>query len=338
MVERSPRTGPDSDDSQSEGAASAPRVAAIVPCFRETAHILDVLASIGPEVSRIYVVDDACPDGTGRLVRERCRDPRVNVIVHEKNLGVGGATVSGYSRALEDGADVLVKIDGDGQMDPALVPRLIGPVLRGEADYVKGNRFHDPHGLASMPKVRLIGNLMLSFATKLSSGYWDVFDPTNGFTALHAKIAKLLPFDRINPGYFFESDMLFRLYLARAVVVDMPMRARYGSERSELRVGRAACEFAWRNLANLCKRIAYAYFLRDFNVASIELVVGKLLFLFGLVFGAWHWGTSIATGVPATAGTVVLAAVPIILGMQLLLAFLNFDIGNVPRRPLHPRL
>lgn len=338
MAQNVPDIGTPSDGDPPIGAARASRVAVVVPCYREKAHILEVLAAIGPEVGRIYVVDDACPEGTGALVRERCPDPRVTVITHQTNTGVGGATMTGYRRAIDDGAEILVKIDGDGQMDPALVPRLIGPLLRGEADYAKGNRFHDPHGLAEMPAIRLIGNLLLSFATKLASGYWDVFDPTNGFTALHAKVARLLPLDRIARGYFFESDMLFRLYLARAVVTDMPMRARYGSEKSKLRIGSAACEFAWRNLANFGKRIAYTYFLRDFNAASIELMIGMLLFFFGAVFGAWHWGASVATGVPATAGTVILAAVPIILGMQLLLAFLNFDVGNVPRRTLHLRI
>jgi glycosyltransferase involved in cell wall biosynthesis len=319
------------------GAASR-SVAVVVPCFRETARILEVLARIGPEVARIVVVDDACPDGTGRMVRERCRDPRVEVLIHDTNQGVGGATMTGYRRALEDGADIIVKLDGDGQMAPELIPVLIKPLLAGEADYAKGNRFHDLDGLSAMPPTRLAGNLVLSFASKLSSGYWDLFDPTNGFTAIHAKVARVLPLAKISRSFFFESDMLFRLYLLRAVVTDVPMRASYGEEQSTLRIARVIGEFALKHQRNAIKRILYTYFLRDFTAASVELVFGMALLLFGTGYGLWQWNASIATGVPATAGTVILAALPVILGFQLLLAFLNFDIGNVPRRPVHPGL
>lgn len=312
-------------------------IAAVIPCYREKAHILGVLEAIGPEVRHILVVDDACPDRTGDFVRQNCKDPRVEVIVHETNRGVGGATMTGYRRALDLGAEVLVKLDGDGQMDPALIPVIAEPVLAGRADYAKGNRFHDLDGLQQMPGYRIFGNLALSFAAKMSSGYWDVFDPTNGFTALHAAAARRLPFAKISRSYFFESDMLFRLYLARAVVEDVPMVARYGAETSHIRLGRTMVEFAAKHYRNAFKRIVYSYFLRDFNVASIELVVGKLLFLFGLAYGSFRWWQSETTGHPATAGTVVLAALPIILGTQMLLGFLDYDTRNIPRRPLQGR-
>ncbi|MEO5336826.1 MAG: glycosyltransferase family 2 protein [Magnetospirillum sp. WYHS-4] len=310
------------------------KLAVVIPCFREKAHILDVLERIGPEVDHILVVDDACPDGTGAFVRESCRDPRVEVLVHERNQGVGGATLTGYQRALDLGAEAMVKLDGDGQMDPALIGAIAAPVLKGRADYAKGNRFHDLAGLEQMPGYRIFGNLALSFATKLSSGYWDVFDPTNGFTAIHAAAARRLPFDKISRSYFFESDMLFRLYLARAVVEDVPMAARYGTETSHIRLGRTLAEFAAKHVRNIMKRIFYSYFLRDFNIASIELVLGKLLFLFGLAYGGFRWWQSEATGIPATAGTVLLAGLPVILGTQMLLGFLDYDTRNIPRRPL----
>jgi glycosyltransferase involved in cell wall biosynthesis len=317
---------------------SEPRVAAVVPCYRETGAVLDVLGSIGPEVGHVFVVDDACPDSTGEHVRRNCTDPRVEVLSHHTNTGVGGAVMTGYRRALEVGAGLIVKLDGDGQMDPAMIPRLIAPLREGRADYAKGNRFHDLDGLGQMPKMRIGGNLALSFASKLSSGYWNVFDPTNGFTAIHAAVVGRLPLDRISPGYFFESDMLFRLYLLRAVVVDVPMRARYGAERSGLNLWRACFEFTAKHCLNTAKRLAYTYFLRDFTAASVELVLGTALLLFGLVFGGLEWHQSVATGVPATAGTVLLAALPVILGSQFLIAFLDFDTRNVPETPLHPRL
>jgi glycosyltransferase involved in cell wall biosynthesis len=328
----SSQSGPASDDT--------PRlaVAVVVPCYRETEKIMDVLGHIGPDVARVFVVDDACPDGTGRLVRERCRDPRVEVIVHDVNCGVGGATITGYRRALEAGAGIIVKMDGDGQMSPEQIPALIRPLVAGRADYAKGNRFHDLDGLSSMPIARLIGNIALSFASKFSSGYWNLFDSTNGFTAIRAEVARALPLDKISPSYFFESDMLFRLYLLRAVIVDVPMRARYGSERSHLRISRVIGEFAGKHCRNAFLRIFYTYGLRDFSVASVELATGMLLLAFGVGFGIWQWAVSIASGVPATAGTVFIAALPVILGFQLLLAFLHFDVGNVPSRPIYAEL
>ena len=315
-----------------------PTVAVVIPCYRETAHVMAVIDGIGESVRHILIIDDACPDGTGALVRDRCTDKRVEVITHERNTGVGGATMSGYRRALDMGADIIVKVDGDGQMDPALIPALVTPIAEGRADYAKGNRFHQLDGLGRMPLIRIAGNLGLSFATKLSSGYWNIFDATNGFTAIHAKVARLLPFAKLSNSYFFESDLLFRLNLLRAVVVDVPMRAKYEDERSALRIHRVIFEFTLRHCVNAAKRVLYSYFAHDFNIASIELVLGTLLFLFGVVFGAVEWHESVTTGIPATAGTVILAALPIILGSQMLLAFLNYDTRNLPSSPLHPRL
>lgn len=312
-------------------------VAVVIPCYRETPRILHVIEGIGEEVGRIIVVDDACPDNTGEHVRAHCTDERVEVIVQDGNTGVGGATMTGYRRALEEGAEIIVKVDGDGQMDPALIPQLIAPLLAGEADYVKGNRFYNLDSLSEMPRVRIFGNLALSFASKLSSGYWNIFDPTNGFTAIHKDAAGQLPFEKIEKGFFFESDMLFRLNMMRAVVADMPMPARYGDEESSLKIRNIIFKFATRHYINTVTRIFYTYFIRDFGVPSIELVLGKLLLLFGILFGGYSWYDGTVTDIPATAGTVILAALPIILGSQMLIGFLNYDTRNVPSKPLNQR-
>ncbi len=316
---------------------TAPIIAVVIPCYRETAHILDVIKAIGPEVSQIIVIDDACPENTGNHVKSQCTDKRVEVLIQAKNTGVGGATMSGYKRAIEAAAEIIVKVDGDGQMDPSLIPDLVAPLIEGVADYTKGNRFYNLDGLSDMPRVRIFGNLILSFASKVSSGYWNIFDPTNGFTALHIDAARRLPFDKIDNGFFFESDMLFRLNMLRGVVVDIPMPARYGTEESSLKIRNVIMSFAYRHFVNTAKRILYSYFIRDFGVASIELVLGKLLLLFGVVFGLFAWSASAESGIPATAGTVILAALPIILGSQMLIAFLNFDTKNVPSKPLNSR-
>ena len=186
-----------------------------------------------------------------------------------------------------------------------------------------------------MPKVRLFGNAVLSFMTKLSSGYWDLFDPTNGYTAIHADVARHLPFEKISHRYFFETDMLFRLNTLRAVVVDVPMDAKYGDEVSNLKISKIVGEFLVKHVRNFSKRIFYNYYLRDMSLASVELPLGVFLFISGCGFGAYHWLNSLQEGVATPAGTVMLAALPILMGTQLILAFLGYDIANVPRRPFH---
>lgn len=314
------------------------RIAVVMPCYRVKAQILAVLCAIGEEVATVYVVDDACPDGTASLIETLCQDPRVRVIRHQSNLGVGGAVMSGYRAALADGHDIVVKIDGDGQMDPADLPRLIHPIVTGQADYCKGNRFFDPEGLSAMPWVRLIGNGLLSLLSKLSTGYWQLFDPNNGYTAIHAHVLAKLPLHKISQRYFFESDMLFRLGLMRAVVLDIPMPARYGNEHSHLHEFTVAPEFLCKHVRNGIKRVLYQYYLRDMSLASIQLPAGLALMVFGIGFGAWHWVQSAVSATLASAGTVMLAALPLIVGVQLILSFLAADIASQPRTVQHPLL
>lgn len=313
-------------------------LAAVIPCYRVKRHILAVIAAIPAEVGRIYVVDDGCPEGSGDAVERGSTDPRVKVLRHARNRGVGAATITGYRAALDDGATVIVRLDGDGQMDPAMIPRLARPVLQGEADYAKGNRFFDLAGLRAMPPLRLAGNSILSFASKLSSGYWNVFDPTNGFTAIHAVVLRQLPLDKLSAGWFFESDLLFRLGTIRAVVCDVPIPARYGDEESSLVIRRVVGEFAWKHLVNTGKRIFYGYYLRNFNIASIEIALGLPLVAFGAWIGVTRWFAGYQRNTPATSGTVMLAALPVLVGIQLVLAFLSYDLQNVPRDVLHRRL
>lgn len=309
-------------------------IAVVIPCYRTRRQILDVISRIDATVGRIYVVDDACPEQTGDLVEQSLRDARVRVLRHDRNRGVGGAVVTGYRAALDDGAEIVVKLDGDGQMDPAQMGRLVAPIAMGAADYTKGNRFYDFTLLEEMPRVRLLGNALLSLVNKISSGYWNVMDPTNGYTAIHRAALAALPLARLDCGYFFESDMLFRLYTVRAVVRDVPLRARYADEPSSLRIGRVMRDFPVKYVAATVKRIFYAYFLRDFNAGTLQLVLGLVLLTFGTVFGAWKWITLSLTGFTATSGTVMLAALPVLIGVQLLLGALQFDIQNVPRTPL----
>ncbi len=313
---------------------ATPPIAVVIPAYRVAERVAGVIAAIPPTVRDVYVVDDACPEASGERVAATVHDPRVRVIRHQANQGVGGACVTGFREALARGAEVIVKVDGDGQADPAQIPRLLAPLLAGEADVAKGNRFWSADAVAQMPWVRLAGNAVLSFVTKFSTGYWHVFDPTNGFLAIRREALERVGLERLSRRYFFESDLLFRLYLARAVVQDVGMPARYAGEASSLRVAAVIPEFLLKHLRNLLKRIAYCYFVRDFSIASLELVLGGLLLLWGVGFGIYAWARGAASGEPATAGTVMLAGLPVILGVQLVLGFLQYDYQNVPRRPL----
>ena len=311
------------------------KIAVVIPSYKVRNHLLDVLAKIGPEVSKIYVVDDCCPHGSGDFVTKNCLDPRVTVLMNSTNQGVGGAVLTGYQQAIQNDMDIIVKLDGDGQMDPALIPLFVEPLVKGDADYTKGNRFFDLESVRTMPKTRLLGNAVLSFMTKFSSGYWNIFDPTNGYTAIHANVANLLPMEKISRRYFFESDMLFRLNTLRAVVVDIPMEAQYGDEESNLKISKILFEFLFKHCRNFLKRIFYNYYLRDLSLASFELPISVFLILFGASFGFYNWVISTSSGIATSAGTVMLSALPILVGLQFLLAFVGYDIALTPSRPIH---
>jgi glycosyltransferase involved in cell wall biosynthesis len=311
------------------------RIAVVIPCYKVRSHIVDVVGELLERVDGIFVVDDKCPEGSGTLVQETFHgEPSVKVIFHHENQGVGGAVVSGYKAALAQNFDICVKMDGDGQMDPGYIGVLVAPIVNKDADYTKGNRFYEIEYLRTMPAMRIFGNSVLSFVNKISSGYWNIMDPTNGYTAIHATALARLNFDKIAKRYFFESDMLFRLNNIRAVVRDVPMPAIYGDEKSNLKISRVLIDFPQRYLINFFKRFFYNYILRDLNPASIEAILGALLVLLGTTNGIYNWINAIATREATPIGTVMLVALMLILGAQLLLAALSYDMTNVPKDPL----
>jgi glycosyltransferase involved in cell wall biosynthesis len=313
------------------------KIAVVIPCYRVGQQILNVIGEIGPEVFKIFIIDDACPEKSGSLVESKSTDQRVTVLYHEENQGVGGAVITGYRAALESGAEIIVKLDGDGQMDPAQISTLIQPIIDGEADYAKGDRLDSLTGLAQMPSIRLIGNAGLTLLNKISSGYWNIKDPTNGFTAIHSDVLKSLHLDKLSKRFFFESDMLFRLNISRAVVQDVPIDARYSDEKSNLRIFKVLLQFPGKLFINFHKRLFYNYYLRDISAASIELPVGAALWWFGFFYGLNAFLASAESGQAASTGTVMLAVLPLILGFQLILAFISYDVENVPTKPKHRR-
>lgn len=310
-----------------------PKIAVIIPCYKVERHIAGVISSIPEIVDHIIIVDDACPENSGNKALE-VADKRLILLENSENMGVGGAVVAGYKKALELGSDICIKIDGDGQMDTSLIPKIIQPIIEGRADYTKGNRFFFPKFLRVMPFGRMLANLVLSFVTKLSSGYWNVIDPTNGYTAIHRTALISLNLDKISKRYFFESDLLYHLNIRRAVVVDIPMKPIYGDEKSNLEFYKNALPFAKGNICNFVKRIIYTYFIHNFNIASFYLLFGLVFTVFGFSYGVYHWLESVELGRVASAGTVMLAGLPFIIGFQLLLNFIGYDIANTPKKPL----
>lgn len=315
-----------------------PKVAVVVPCYRETEHVLKVLAEIPQIVNKIYCVDDHCPDQTGALVVDRCTDPRVRVLFNDTNLGVGGATMRGYRRALADGAQIVIKLDGDGQMVPGEIPDLIAPIVRGSADYVKCNRFMVAGKTGNMPRSRLFGNVVLSMLSRISTGYWHIFDPANGFTAVHAGALSSLDLGRISNDYFFESDMLFHLARAGAVVADVPQQAHYGDEVSHLKPVQVIPAFLKRHARNFISRVVWHHPIRERRFLSMAWVLGPMMLLAGLAVGIadLFWGVHVLENGPlwwaaSSPGT------PVILGMLMIGLAILSDVRHRPQVPIHLR-
>jgi len=309
----------------------------VIPCYNVSSHIKEVIEAIGSNVSGVVVVNDSSTDATLSVLQSLKTSKKIHILSNEVNMGVGGATKRGFEYASHQGANVIVKLDGDGQMDPSLIDELVAPIIEGRADYTKGNRFLNTDQVLSMPKIRLIGNICLSFLTKLSSGYWEIFDPNNGFIAINAKALHLIPLAKIDNRYFFESDMLFRLHLARAVVQDVPIPTKYGSEVSGLSEARAVFEFGFKHHRNFFKRILIEYYLRDFNLGSLQLPLGLGLGSFGGIYGIVNFLHYNSLNLVTPSGTQVLVAMCLLSGLQLILNFFNFDISNAPQKPISSR-
>ncbi len=300
-------------------------VAVIIPCFNVAGQIADVIQSIPDDVGLIIAVDDASTDDTVRRI-EALGDGRVVLVRRARNGGVGAAVKAGYAAALSRGADICVKMDGDGQMSGDHLGPLIAAVGAGLADYAKGNRFVDLDALRRMPRARLFGNACLSFAGKAASGYWNMLDITNGYTAITASMLRRIPLDQLSDRYFFEISTLIELNIAGARVIDVAMPARYAGERSSMRLGRILLTFPGLLLRGMLRRFYWRYLIEDFGVVSVAALTGIPLLAFGIIFGGAQWIRSVETGRLASAGTVILAALPVLLGFQLLLCAVVLDV------------
>jgi len=314
-------------------------IAAVIPAYGVERDIQSVMGGLPDYIKHIIVVNDASPDSSAELVTVAAqKDKRITLISHTQNQGVGGAMVSGFRKALELGAQIVIKLDGDGQMDPVHIPALIKPLIQGKADYVKGNRFRDFQSLQQMPIIRRVGNLGLSFLTKAATGYWGIFDPTNGFFAIRAEVLAQLSFEKIDRRYFFETSMLANLYLLGALVMDVSIPARYRNETSNLSIRRTLIEFPFKLIVTFFRRILLKYYIYDFSMMSLYLIIGIPLLLFGGIFGGIKWIEYASQNIPAPTGTVMLPTLSVILGIQILLSAIEIDMNSVPRKALSDSL
>jgi dolichol-phosphate mannosyltransferase len=308
-------------------------ISVVIPCYKVARHIAEVIDNLPPEITHIIAVNDCSGDDTESiLLRLQKENKKIVYVRHEENLGVGAAMITGFRKSLELGCDITIKMDGDNQMDPCYIPALIRPLVNGSADFTKGNRFRDFTALRKMPVSRRIGNLGLSFLIKAASGYWNIFDPNNGFTAIKNEVLRNIDFKRIHNRYFFESSMLIELYYSNAVVQEIPMKARYADEVSGLSRTRSLFEFPPKLLFAFMRRIILKYYLYEFNIASLYMLFGFPLFILGTIYGIINFVKYMNENVGAPTGTVVIPTLLIILGFQLLLSAANYDITNYPKK------
>lgn len=304
------------------------RVAVVVRAHNEERLVGRVVAAMPDLVDNVVVVDDASTDDTARVAKA-AGDSRTDVISLVENQGVGGATVVGHQQALALGADVCVVMDGDAQMDPAAMPALLDPIVRGEAQFTKANRFYAMGSFDGMPRHRVVGNVALSFLTKAASGYWNLFDPQNGYTAIHRHALERVPLQRLAKRYEFENDLLVHLNILRVPARDVPVPARYGDEVSGLLVRMTAPRILRQLTSGFWQRIWWKYVVQSFSAVALMLFGGLALVGIGVAFGFWviadSWGAA-----AATPGTVVLCVAPLLSGFHMLLYAMMLDIqeGN----------
>jgi glycosyltransferase involved in cell wall biosynthesis len=303
------------------------RVAVVVPAHNEEKLIAETIRGIPDFVDRVYVVDDRSSDGTVAAARG-VGDPRVEVIEHERNLGVGGAILTGYQRALAERVDVTAVMAADAQMDPGDLETLAGAVARGEVDYAKANRLFTGQAWEVIPRYRYLGNAVLSLFTKIASGYWHVADSQSGYTAISLHYLELLDLDRIYQRYGFPNDLLVHLNVWNARVRDYPSRPIYGvGERSGIRLRKVVPAISWLLVKGFFWRMRVKYVIRDFHPLVFFYALGILMTLLGLGLGIAIAVLRIL-GNAITPATVVLVALLLISGSQFTLFGMWFDMES----------
>jgi glycosyltransferase involved in cell wall biosynthesis len=305
------------------------RVAVVIPAYNEEQLLGSTVEGIPGFVDRIYIVDDKSKDATVERAKALAEaDPRVQLIEHDQNAGVGAAIVTGYKQALADGMGVTAVMAADNQMDPEDLRHLCEPVARGELDYAKANRLFTGQAWELIPRYRYLGNAVLSMLTKIASGYWHIADSQSGYTAVSLEYLELLDLDRIYKRYGFPNDMLVHLNVWNARVRDIPSRPIYGvGERSGIRLRKVVPSISWLLLKGFFWRLRTKYVIRDFHPLVFFYIFGFLMTLLGLGLGIAEVVLRIH-GNAVSVGTVVLVALFLIFGSQFTLFAMWFDMES----------
>ena len=308
-------------------------IVVVIPYYNAAAHIANVVAKLPDFISTIVIIDDAGIETLPITEIENKINPNTHLIVfrNKKNLGVGGSTKLGFQYAISLNAFIVIKVDSDDQMDTSYISQMIDPLIENRAEMSKGNRFRDLKALKKMPFTRRFGNLFLSFLTKIATGYWNNFDPTNGFIAIKVAVLKSIDLDKLSNRYFFETSLISQLYFVRARIKDIAMPAIYGDEKSSMNLWTIPISFSARLLKVFIKRLVKQYLLYDFSLGSIYLIFGLPMFLFGVIFGVYEWIYYASKNIAAPTGTIMVVVLNVILGFQLLLQGVQFDIINAPK-------
>jgi len=306
------------------------RVAVVVPAFKEQDHIARVIAIMPAIVDHVVIVDDASPDATYERAVSAA-DARTEVIRHEVNKGVGGAIITGHRRALDLDADVSVVMAGDGQMDVEYLPQLLDPIAEAGYGFAKANRFFSATSFEGMPAYRVFGNIVLTFLTKMSSGYWNLVDPQNGYTAITRDALSRIPLDKVSERYEFENDLLIWLNIADVRAIDVPIPAIYGEEVSGIRLHSVVPRLLGTLIGGFWRRFWRKYVLWSFSPIALLMLLGIPLFLFGFFTGIWAVAVSLAQPDTVSTGTWLLAVAPTLVGIQFLLQAFVLDIEATPK-------
>ena len=301
-------------------------IAVAIPCYKVEQHLQQVVAGLPDFVDSILLVDDCSPDGTSVLIdRMAAEDKRITALHHQVNRGVGGAMKTAFQKAMEQGMDAVVKLDGDGQMDTAFIAPLAEALE--ESEFAKGNRLFNRKELRRMPMLRRMGNMGIGFMVKAASGYWSVSDPVNGFFAIRTQTLRQMDLQRVADRFFFESSMLIEMHYTGARIKEVTMPAIYADEKSNLSISKTLLSFPPKLIAAWLRRLHLSYFVYDFNICSLYLLAGIPLFLFGLIFGLCEWIHYACLGLGAPTGTIMVAVLTFILGFQMLLSAAQYDIS-----------
>tara|TARA_Y100000589_G_C27127755_1_gene619276 strand:- start:491 stop:1441 length:951 start_codon:yes stop_codon:yes gene_type:complete len=306
------------------------KICTIIPCYKTPKKVIDIVRQCLEYSHLVICIDDYCPFNSGDQIEKNIKSEKLVIIRHLRNKGVGGAMKTGINFALGKNVDILVKIDSDGQMAPNLIPKLIKPIIEGKAEVTKGNRFRNPSVLIKMPKLRLIGNIGLGFLTKLSTGYWELFDPTNGFLAIKKNILLNMSVNKLDNRYFFETDFLFRCSLNEIVIEEFPMQTTYKDELSNMYPLAELPIFLIKHLKIFLKRVFYHYFILDFNPGSISLIISLIFGLSAFLLATTNYVSAYISGDETPYGIQTLFLVLSIISTQFLINFIFYDASQKP--------